>query len=166
MTHRVCTAALPPPRKRPSFMLSYNCWLFSLDWGLGLFQFLLTNLSLPSLWVPLSSLHFTWQFCLKSGYYSSYLVLERSVLCCDGICTQAHTSESLWGSPGSSSSKLSWELLCAALCWMPPVRGEREEGAQKELQLPSPPSRDQLLVKSMGSIWVATSQPSVEALFL
>lgn len=77
-------------------MLSYNCWLFSLDWGPGLFHFLLTNISLFCLWAPLSSPHLIWQFCLKSGCYYSDLVLEHSVvhvMWCDHELTRESSSE-------------------------------------------------------------------------
>lgn len=77
-------------------MLSYNCWLFSLDWGPGLFHFLLTNISLFCLWASLSSPHLIWQFCLKSGCYYSDLVLEHSVvrvMWCDHELTRESSSE-------------------------------------------------------------------------
>lgn len=98
MTHCVHTAP-PPPKERPSFMLSHNCGLFSLDGRPGLFHFLLTNLSLPSLWAPLSSLLLIWKLCLKSGYfyYCSNLVLEHSAAHCTMMWPWAHILELLWG---------------------------------------------------------------------
>lgn len=134
MTHCVCTAAPPPPRKQPSFMLSYNCWLFSLDGRPGLFHFLLTNLSLPSLWAPLSSLLLIWQLCLKSGYFLLLFKFGSRTFCgtlCYDVTMSSHFSASLREEPCRLTLLQVRTSLCLSLCWAPPMGGRGGEGDTK-----------------------------------
>lgn len=144
------------PQKRPSFMFPDNCWLFSLDWGPGWFQFLLPIVKLSSMWAPLSSLHLIWQYCLKSAHYCySALVLECSVVRRDG-CDHTFILE-------SSSEVCHAVFLPASPAEDFPVLGascgdRKEDRWPKEVQL-GHSHWDQLLAKDFWGITVANIQP-------
>ena len=139
-----CVHGSTTPQKAASFMLSYNRWLFSLDWGPGLFQFLLTNLSLSSLWKPKSCLSFIFSplnlaILLEIQELSLSVVLVRfgsrsfSGTLWRDVST-AHTLEFLWGLPGCvPSGKSSENFPVLRGRWMPPVcRGRERRGATQK----------------------------------
>lgn len=164
MTHCVCAAAPPPLEERPSFMLSYNCRLFSLDGRPGLFHFLLTNLSLPSLWAPLSSLLLIWQLCLKSGYFYCCLnlVLEHSVARCAMMWPWAHILDLLSGRSRVffPLASLTEDLPVPASALGTARGGQEGWGWHKKRRSSSDThSWDWPLVKGIWGIMVARSQP-------